>query len=117
VTRAGSEVQVDGNSVNTRVPAGQNAEVTNKEVSVRPATADDSMSPQQRIQVRYHGQVTVFGHENYSLLPLNSADSYAQAREESLLALAEGHLSKIEDAELLAVPKSLEFGAGGNGGE
>ena len=117
VTRAGSAVQVDGNPVNTRVPAGQNAEVANKEVSVRLAGADGSVSLQQRIQVRNHGQVTVFGHENYSLLPPNSADSDAQARVESLLALAEGQLSKIEGAELLAVPKSLGAGAGGNGGE
>lgn len=117
VTRADGAIQVNGDMINVRVPDGQDVEVASQQVSVTPAAANESVSLQQQIQVRNHGQVTLFGHEDYLIFPLNSSDSYAQARVESLLALAQGQLSKIEEADLLAVPKDLEVSTGGNGGE
>ncbi|WP_276280074.1 hypothetical protein [Halorussus caseinilyticus] len=99
-----------------RVPEGQEAEFEDRTVSVTPANGERPVSARQRITVRNHGQVTLYAHEDYMVFPLASNDPYARARVQSLLALAQDQLSKIDEADLLAVPKDVQVETNANGG-
>ncbi|ADQ68848.1 hypothetical protein C499_07325 [Halogeometricum borinquense DSM 11551] len=113
VQAEGSGVRVSADSIDLEVSVGQEVADSGRPESVADSTDESATPLERRVQTRNHGEVTVFGHDDYLVLPLASGDNYAQARVESILALADEHASKIEEADLVAVPKDVDIIKGG----
>lgn len=116
VEPSGNDVRVHGDAHRDNVPAGDTVTLQRSGVTVNPANSSAGETVTRQVSIRNHGKISVFGHEDYLVLPLNSDDGYAKARVSSLLALTQDGLSKMEDADLLAVPKGATYSAPTNGG-
>ncbi|AEH39296.1 hypothetical protein [Halopiger xanaduensis] len=104
-------LQMSSSGIDLEVPVGEEVEGTGDSVSI--ASSGTSVTPDRKLQVRNHGEMTVFGHEDYLILPTESDDSYAQARVASLQSLVDEHVREIEDVDLIAVPKDVDIVKGG----
>ncbi|SFB74475.1 hypothetical protein SAMN05444422_101665 [Halobiforma haloterrestris] len=98
----GDRIRVASDDLDFDVPVGTEA-----------AETETVGSLERTVRVRNHGTMTVFGHDDYLIFPVGSNDFYARARVDSIRALAQEHVSDIEDVDLITVPKSLAVTKGG----
>lgn len=80
-----------------------------RKIQLNENEGNESTEITQTIQIRHHGEMDVFGHEDYLLFPLDSDDDYAKARIASLKKLVGDDAKIMKDSELLAVPENHEI--------
>jgi len=106
VKKGDQGIQITGENIDLEVSPEQEVADSGKLESA----AGSTVTPLERkVEARNHGEMAVFGHEDFIVLPMGSKDSYAQARVESLLALAGDHASEVEGANLIAVPTEIDI--------
>lgn len=130
-----SQSRVAGSRAEDRSPAeiagpGRRGEILGDEVRIRGKTIDTSAGKQtarfeepetpianrngkqpklkQRVSIRDHGEVTVFGHEEYHVYPVGSTDEVAQSKVRRIEAIAGDHAYYVQEADVIAVPKDIE---------
>lgn len=113
LTKAENRVNLGTESLDLTIPDGDQAQATQK-ITI-PDSGDVEIN--RTIKARNHGQMTVYGHDDYLVFPLDSNDDYAQARVSSLLALVEDDAEEYEETDLLAVPKDIDITKGQEGGD
>lgn len=77
-----------------------------------PSRSGGPVSLSQHVSVRNHGEVEIFGHEEYRIYSLKSASPRASRLVGALLGAAPEKVATVESADLVAVPNDLQLNPG-----